>query len=295
MRTRNQNGLTYVDGLGYEGVIYAYTNKADNDKKYVGMTPREQTRRNSWRNWSNAYSGSKIAQARKNSKPEDWDYEVLERLYSEDPIKLEEKLEERETYYIAQFNSCDNGYNSNRGGDGMSGMMHSEGSCDLISENHRPYQSEETRKKISAALLGHDVKEATRKKISDGNTGKKRTEEQKAAQSEMRKGIVPEAATQGAKEWVKANGGGFWKGKTMSDEARENIKAAQQKRGVSVIAHFPDGSTQTYTTLLDAEKGTGVKVGSIHNNLNHSSEHFKTKTGFWFEKEVSDGTTGAAD
>ncbi len=32
MRTRNQNGLTYVDGLGYEGVIYSYTNKADNDK-----------------------------------------------------------------------------------------------------------------------------------------------------------------------------------------------------------------------------------------------------------------------
>ena len=37
MRTRNQNGLTYVDGLGYEGVIYAYTNKADNDKKYIGI------------------------------------------------------------------------------------------------------------------------------------------------------------------------------------------------------------------------------------------------------------------
>lgn len=72
-------------------------------------------------------------------------------------------------------------------------------------------------------------------------------------------------------------------------------QGSSTKRGINVVAHFPDGSTQSFPTLLDASNGTGVKVGSVHNNLRHSSEQFKTQTGFWFEKEENDGTTGADD
>ena len=294
MRRRNENGLTYVDGKGYEGVIYCYRNTLT-DKVYVGCTPRELSRRRAWDNWYNRYSGDKLAQARQESKPEDWEYKVLERLYSEDLVELEKILEEREAYYIALYDSCDNGYNSNRGGTGHTGMTRSEETRRKISENHRDYQTEETRKKLSESMMGHEVKESTRQKISQANQGKVRSEEVKQAQSERQKGITPEAAILGAKDWVKKNGGGYWKDKTMSDTARANIKAAQQKRGTKVIAHFPDGSAVTFPTLLDAEKGTGVKVGSIHNNLKHSSEQFKTKSGYWFEKEENDGTTTAND
>lgn len=290
MRTRKENGLTYVPGKGYEGVNYRYTNLI-NGKSYVGATIRELERRRSWANWSNAYSDSKIANARKSSKREDWKYEVLERSYSKDPVKLEKMVEEREAYYIALYDSYDNGYNSNRGGDGMSGMSQTEESREQISINHRRYQSEEAKKKIGDAMRGREVKESTRRKISKGNTGKQRTPEMRQVQSDRLKGREPVAATIGAKTWVRENGGGYWSNHELSDEAKANMKAAQQKRGTAVIAHFPDGHTEVYNTMLDASKACNTAVGSIFNNLKHSSEQFKTMTGYWFErKEIEDGT-----
>lgn len=291
MRTRKENGLTYVPGKGYEGVNYRYMNLI-NGKSYVGATIRELERRRSWANWSNAYSGSKIANARKSSKREDWKYEVLERSYSKEPVKLEKMVEEREAYYIALYDSCENGYNSNRGGDGMSGMSQTEESREQISINHRRYQSEEAKKKIGDAMRGREVKESTRRKISKGNTGKQRTPEMRQVQSDRMKGREPVAATIGAKTWVKENGGGYWSNHELSDEAKANMKAAQQKRGTAVIAHFPDGHTEVYNTMLDASKACNTAVGSIFNNLKHSSEQFKTMTGYWFErKEIDeDGT-----
>ena len=291
MRKRNQDGLTYIEGQGYEGVVYSYRNTTENDKRYVGCTPRERTRRASWRNWSNAYGGAKIANARKESEPTDWVYTVEERLYSKNLEELEKMLEEKEAEYIKKYDAYENGYNSNYGGTGHTGVKRSELTCERISKNHRDYQTKETRKKLSDSLSGHAVKESTRRKISEGNTGKVRTEEMKKAQSERQKGIEPVAATEGAKAWVKNNGGGFWSNHELSDEAKANMKAAQQKRGIPVIAHFPDGHTEVYNTMLDASKDCNTAVGSIFNNLKHSSEQYKTKAGFWFErKEVNDGT-----
>lgn len=154
----------------------------------------------------------------------------------------------------------------------------------LISKNHRDYQSEETKKKISETLKGHEVKEETRKKISEGNKGKKRSEEVRKAQSERLKGKAPLKASEAAKEWVKKNGGGYWKNHELSEEAKENIKAAVRKRGVPILCHYPDGTTKTFSTLLDCAKEIGVGPGSIHNNLKFSDEDHKLVTGHWFEK-----------
>ena len=290
MRTRKENGLVYVPGKGFEGSVYRYQHKPDG-KSYVGATIRELERRRQWNNFNNAYSGPKIANAQKNSKREDWTYEVLERMYSEDPVELERMIEEREAHYIALYDSCENGFNANRCGDGMSGMQHREESREQISINHRRYQSEEAKKKIGDAMRGREVKKSTRRKISKGNTGKQRTPEMRQVQSDRMKGREPVAATIGAKTWVKENGGGYWSNHELSDEAKANMKAAQQKRGTAVIAHFPDGHTEVYNTMLDASKACNTAVGSIFNNLKHSSEQFKTMTGYWFErKEIEDGT-----
>lgn len=284
MAKKNDKGLTWVEGKGYEGVVYSYTNTADDDKMYIGETPRESTRRDSWNNPGNAYAGRKIAQARKEYGLEPWEYQVLERHYSDSLEDLENILVEREIFFINLYDTMRNGYNANLGGSGHRGGQTDE-SRKRISQNHRSYQSEETKMLLSAAMRGHDVKEITRKKISTGNSGKVRTEEVKQAQSERMKGQVPMAAKEGADRWREANGGGFWKGKTMSEEAKSKMKKAQQDRGTAVIAHFPDGLTQEFNTLLDAEKATGVKAGSIYNNLKHSNEKFKTKRGFWFERK----------
>ena len=283
----NDDGLTYVDGLGYEGVVYSYQNTADNNKKYVGCTPRERTRRDSWRNWSNAYAGEKIKTARKNSTLSDWSYKVEERLYSEDLQELQTRLEEREGYYIGLYDSCNHGYNSNRGGSGHTGMTRSEETCRKISINHRDYQSKETREKLSNSLLGHEVKETTRAKISKGNTGKVRTDAMKQAQSERLKGIEPKAASQAAKEWREKHGG-YWSNHEMSDEAKANMSVAQRKRAIRIKAHYPDGRETEFETMLDAAIELGIGTGSIHNNLKHSSPEYKTKGGYWFEKSETE-------
>ena len=296
MRRRNDDGLTYVDGQGYEGVVYSYQNSADDNKVYVGCTPRERTRRDSWRNWKNAYAGEKIKTARKNSTLSDWSYKVEERLYSDDLQELQAKLEEREAFYIDFYDSCNNGYNSNRGGTGHTGMTRSEETRRKISRNHRDYQSKEAREKLSNSLLGHEVKESTRDKISKGNSGKVRTDDMKQAQSERLKGIEPKAASEAAKAWREQNGGNYWTGKKMSDEAKANMSAAQRKRAIKIKAHYPNGSEKTFETMLDAATELGIGTGSIHNNLKHSSPDFKTASGFWFErKEDSDGVTTAAN
>ena len=99
--------LTYIEGKGYEGVVYCYEN-TNTSMKYIGCTPREEERKSSWNRWGNAYSGAKIAKARKESQPEDWTYFVIEKHYSFDLVELEHVLEERESYYINAYDSYEN-------------------------------------------------------------------------------------------------------------------------------------------------------------------------------------------
>ena len=279
---QNENNLTYIEGKGYEGVVYYYENEKTR-MKYVGCSPREKERRTSWRNWGNAYGGTKIANARKESHPEDWSYTVIEKLYSDNLGELEQLLEEREAYYITLYDTMNKGYNGNLGGTGHKGAELSEETKRKISENHRRYQSAETRKKLSESLTGRKIKESTRKKISEANKGKVRTEEMKAAQSERLKGTTPLAAKEGAEKWREENGGGYWKGKTMSEEARAKMKKYQQNRGKAVLCHTPEGETLYFNTYLDAHNSTGDNVGAVANNARHGSEKYKTRNGYWYE------------
>lgn len=91
------------------------------------------------------------------------------------------------------------------------------------------------------------------------------------AQSDRMKGINPTAATEAAKKWREENGGSYWKGKEMSADAKANMKAAQQERGISVGVIFPDGHTEDFTTMLDASKRTGDGAGSVKYSIEHGS------------------------
>ena len=278
------NELEIKDGL-IEGVVYRYINEQKGDEYgwcYVGDSTKENNRRNSWNNHGNkSYGGQKINEARKRIGIENFRYEVLERLYAETEEELQSMLDEREEYYINMFNSTVYGYNTSKGGTGQKGVEFTDEHKKKISQNHRNYQTTETKEKISESLKGHAVENETREKISIGNTGKKRTEEQKQAQSERMKGLTPEAATQGAKEWVKENGGGYWSNHSLSDEAKANMKAAQQKKGTATIAISPDGTKTTYNTMLDAAKDYGLNVGSVANSIKTGGT---TRNGYKFIK-----------
>ncbi len=270
------------------GVIYRYINQSEGEEKgfsYVGSTMNEKTRRYSWKNHSNkSYGGKKINDARVKFGIENFIYEVLEEIYNADEKALQKKLDEREAFYVQQFDSFQNGYNTSKGGTGNKGVNFSQTHRNNIGKASKGRKhTEETKKQIGAKLKGHPVSDDTRQKISEGNKGKKRTAEQRHAESERLKGKVPEAATQGAKLWVINSGGGYWKGKTMTHEAKQHMKEAQQKRGIMVRVEYSDGRVETYNTMLDAAKGLEIGVGSVHYYLNAGNGNWH-KNGFKIEK-----------
>ena len=269
------------------GVVYRYINQTEGEEKawsYVGNTMNEKIRRQSWNNKGNqSYGGEKINTARQKYGVKGFSYEVLEEVFDADEGALQKILDEKEAEYVEKYDSIEHGYNTSKGGTGNNGVDFSDTHrANIGKASQGRTHTEETKKQIGAKLKGRGVSEETRQKISQGNKGKKRTAEQNAAQSERMKGVVPEAATEASKGWREENGGGYWKGKKMSDEAKKNMKEAQQKRGIKVRVTFKDGTTKDFNTMSDCAKELGIKVGSVYYYLNDGLG--KThKNGYKFE------------
>ena len=228
----SKNAERTPDGRKYRGVIYARKNKITG-MSYVGKTDNEKNRKYDWNEKHNKnYGGQKIMEARKQYGigPEAWEYDILEEIFSDTQEELKAKLKERETYWIKEKDSVENGYNQAYG---------------------------------------------------DGNLGIKFSLQRRQAQSQRMKGKVPIAATIAAKEWVKKNGGGYWKNHTFSDVARANMKKAQQARGIDSIATYPDGHEELFPTMQDAAIATGQSFGSVKYSIDHNT---RTRNGYKFRK-----------
>ena len=252
----------------YEGVIYmrklVAPGSTDYGKVYIGQTVCIEERNSNWYKPNNNYGGMKITEARDKYGVSDdvWETRTLEKIFADTEEDLHIQLNERETYYIGFYDSVENGFNGSYGR-GMQGLSHSDAAKAKISAHHRKTQTDETKAKISASEKGHVVSAETRAKISVGNSGKRRTEAMKAAQSAIRKGKEPKAASEGLQWYISKNGHGPTLGIKQSEEAKVNMKAAQQKMGVKVIAITPDGSQKEFNTMLDAAKEYGMNVGSV--------------------------------
>ena len=272
----DKNHLRWVDGKGWEGVVYKYTLNKPGDPKdgwsYIGETPEETVRRSKWEIAENKYAGQKIATARETFGIKMFSYTVLETLYDPDIDKLVEKLEKREAHYISKYDSYKHGFNSNKGEEEIDRRNEARGDF---------HHTDATKQRISQSQIGRKQSDEAKAKISAGNKGKKRTEAMNKAQSDRMKGINPTAATEAAKKWREENGGSYWKGKEMSADAKANMKAAQQERGISVRVIFPDGHTEDFTTMLDASKRTGDGAGSVKYSIEHGST---TKRGYKYIK-----------
>lgn len=274
----------------HEGSIYKRTLIAsaaqgtpDYLKTYIGQTDNMKERDSSWNKVNNDnYGGKKITEARKKYgvTPDVWLTEEIEKVYAETEAELKAKLNEKETYYIRFYDSVENGFNGSYGS-GMEGVKHSDEAREKISANHRHYQSEEAKQKISIAITGRNHTDEAKNKISKALTGKKRTDEQRKAQSERLKGKEPVKASEAAKEYRKTHKP-YWQEHPVTDEMRANMKAAQQKLGTKVIAIYPDGTTQEFNTMLDAAKACDMNVGSVSYLAN--SNGISAKNGMRFQK-----------
>ena len=145
------------------GIIYGYTN-LESGKMYIGKTLHPKQR------WKDHRYGKYKNDWHKDYKnnPDKYEYSVIEYDVPED------KLNEREIFWISFFDSYNNGYNLTPGGDGMpKGYKHTDEwkhnqSIKMSGKNNPFYgkhHSEETKQKISIKNSNPPLER--RKKISD--------------------------------------------------------------------------------------------------------------------------------
>lgn len=235
-------------------------------KSYVGVTDDIDKRNACFNKKVSNYAGKKMRAAMDAVPRSNWKLEVLEIVKIDDPKDYKAISDERETFYIAKFNSFENGLNGNRGGSGNKGVKFDEARCKQNGDNRRGKpQPPESVKRGADKRRGRKQSAETCKKKSEANTGKKRTPEMKARQSARMKGKNPVAATLAAKEWHKQNPGGYWGNHEITPQIRANMKAAQQAQGTRVKATLEDRTIQCFSTMLDCATHFGLGVGSISN------------------------------
>ena len=132
--------------------IYMWTSPSG--KSYIGQSVNLQKRKYAFLCFGDRYGGQKINRARKKYNHKSlWNYTILE--YCDI-----DKLDEREEYYISLYNTINNGYNCESGG------------------NENKIVSDETKQKQSEAMKGEN----------NPLYGKHLTEEHKSKLSEAMKG-----------------------------------------------------------------------------------------------------------
>lgn len=163
-----------------EGIIYRY--KSPSGKYYIGQTIDEYHRRLKFLSDNIYYGGPKIDNARKKYGPKNFEYTVLMNVIGDTKKEVKKYLNTLEIGFIKMYDSIENGYNIQRGGDSHIGQT--------------PWNKGEKGKQV-AWNKGKNWSEETKKKLSDAHKGKTpwnkgipHTEEQKLKLKIARQGRV---------------------------------------------------------------------------------------------------------
>lgn len=104
-----------INNVMSRGIIYKY--ESPSGKIYIGQTMNEKKRRQDFFNTNQGYAGPKINNAIAKYGPENFIYQILFSIESEDIDEIRFTLNIKEKYYIEKYNSVENGYNITYGGD----------------------------------------------------------------------------------------------------------------------------------------------------------------------------------
>ena len=151
------------------GVIYKYTSPSG--KHYIGQTINESQRKYAHKSGTSK-TQTKFGKAIRKYGYENFQYEVLFKVNSNDKTKLKVILDIMEKYLIHKFDSFNNGYNLNDGGEGNLGYKHSEETKVILKTTNQ--KSEEDKKKISDTMKGRVCTEEHKKNMSKNNTNKRK-------------------------------------------------------------------------------------------------------------------------
>lgn len=231
--------------------VYKITNNI-NDKVYIGQSINIKAR---WKDHMHTLDRNDsrctlLQRAWNKYGKENFSFEILE-------LCEEDMLDEVEMKYIAIYDSHNNGYNIELGG------------------NKNKHLSEETKRKISDANRGRVHSEETLKKMSEARIGEKNpmygqmhSEETRRKISEAHKGKPGHPTSEKTKELIRrAN-----TGRIVSDETRKRISDATKGR----VAHnknlhpvFCVELNQVFNTASDAGKELNIKSSNIINCCEH--------------------------
>ena len=153
-----------------EGIIYKFTNSLNN-KSYIGQTINEKERERCFYNEKKTYCNfnSKIDNARRKYglSKDVWKKEVLKRIICENKEEMFNELNKWEKYYISEYDTQNNGYNSTDGGQSGFTLTLSEEArkkCSVWKNKHR---YSETNDIIRKQKIGISRSEDTKNKIRE--------------------------------------------------------------------------------------------------------------------------------
>ncbi len=250
----------------FHGVVYRYKNALKNDPEfgmsYVGATDKEKTRIKCWRNKGNNYAGKLLADARKRTGWENWDYEALEKVEATSQEELNIKLKEHETYWINHYDSFKNGYNSNIGGTGHKGAKFSKESIKQRTETRKKNgfcHTQATKDHLSKKLSGRKRDPSFGANLSKKLKGRQLTPEHRAAIKAAAKHRPP--VSQETREKLRKSHLGLKQ--KISPEGLAAIDKARVRHPVIVTDTKNKNEEKEYCSKAEAARALGVNVGSI--------------------------------
>lgn len=236
------------------GVIYKIT--SPNNKVYIGQTINFEQRCRKYK--YQAFKGQ--IKLWNNCQKYLWNpintIEIIE-------ICRRDILDERERYWINEYNSYIDGLNADLGGKTRKGFKHSEQTKEKLRKaNLGKKHSDETRKKMSE--IGKNKSDETKKKMSESHKGKKITDEHKKLISVSNTG---RKLTDEQKEKIsKANiGNKKMLGKTHNDETKKKI--SESKKGVSNVSKKVKIICVTTGEIYDSATDAGKILGFRQSNI----------------------------
>lgn len=257
------------------GYIYCYTNKINN-KKYIGQTIYSIKAR-AGKNGKNYNKQFKFGNAILKYGWDNFVCEILEEVNSESREELCNLLNEKERYWISFFDSYNNGYNCDLGGN--SKIMSDNTKEKLRVINTGKKSSDETKKKISKSLLG--VPRKNKENYGKSRIGTHLSDETKEKISKTKK----------EKGYRSPN-----LGKTLSDETKKKISISKigkkpwnkNLRGRNMEKTNEQLSKlKNITDLISNASGIKEKISIIKENAN--DDDFVYFLYFLFDPYVTTG------
>ena len=262
------------------GIVYMFTNLINN-KKYIGITTKTLEERCQHHLW-NRNDGGYFHHALKKYGMENFKLETIDKANS--IVELKEK----EIFWIKFYNSCKQGYNLTRGGDGCWGYKHTEETKEFLrkinsGKNNHMYgkvMSEETIGKISKSLQGEN----------NHNYGKPMNEQTKYKLSKTQ---------QESKRYVGKNNPNY--GKTHSKNTRykmsenhANFIGGNHPQAIEIVQLTIDNvMINIYPSSKEAFENTGADRSHIIKCCKNKS---KTAKGFkWMYKKDYEGIIKSDD